>query len=90
MKKLTTTIALLLTLFVTNANAQAKKVDSVATDVTPVLSIQDLARVDSLLQRKFTVAQQRDYQEILAFMQTIVTNRVNQYNASNKSAAKKP
>ena len=83
------TALLLLTLFVTNANAQAKK-DTVANDATPVLSIQDLARIDSLIQRKFSVAQQRDYQEILAFMQKIVTDRVQQYNTINKSAAKKP
>jgi hypothetical protein len=69
--------------------AQSKK-DSVATDQTPILTIQDLGRIDSLMQRKFTISQQRDYQEILVFMQGIVNGRVQQYNAINKQAAKKP
>jgi hypothetical protein len=68
--------------------AQSKK-DSVATDQTPILTIQDLGRIDSLMQRKFTISQQRDYQEILVFMQGIVNGRVQQYNANNKQPAKK-
>jgi hypothetical protein len=68
--------------------AQSKK-DSVATDQTPILTIQDLGRIDSLMQRKFTVSQTRDYQEILVFMQNIVTAKVNQHNANNKQSAKK-
>jgi hypothetical protein len=88
MKKTILSFLLVITSVITFA--QSKKVDSVATDQTPLLSIQDLGRIDSLMQRRFTISQQRDYQEILVFMQTIVTNRVNQFNAINKSAAKKP
>ena len=91
MKKITTALfaSLLLTLFVTNAQAQAKK-DSVATEQTPLFSIQDIGRIDSLIQRKFTIAQQQDYNAIRAFIVEIVNGRVALYNNQFKSAAKKP
>jgi hypothetical protein len=84
MKKL-----LLLSLLVATLSASAQKKDSVATYTTPLLSINDLARVDSLIQRKFSIAQQREYQEIASFMQAIVNDRVQAYNKENKPQAKK-
>lgn len=83
MKKLTTLALLIISL---NSFGQTK--DTVVTYTTPLLSINDLARVDSLIQRKFTIAQQREYQEIAAFMQQLVNTKVDAYNRENKPKPK--
>jgi hypothetical protein len=65
--------------------------DTIATDLTPILSIKDVAIVDSLLQKKINKFELADYNQILGYLQQIVNLRVREYNIANKpSPAKKP
>jgi hypothetical protein len=84
---------LLLTLFVTNANAQAKKDTAVAPQVnneTPLITIADLNSVDSILKKKINVFGKDDYDQVFRILQGLVQYRVQEFNNKYKSAAKKP
>jgi hypothetical protein len=60
MKKLITTTLIIFSL---SASAQSKK-DTVATDVTPLFSIRDIAVLDSVLQKKINKFELVDYHAI--------------------------
>jgi hypothetical protein len=81
MKRFTTTLAI--SLLCLTASSQAKK-DTVATDNTPILSIKDVAVVDSLLQKKINKFELADYNQVLNYLQQLIGARVREYNIANK------
>ena len=76
-------------LFSINANAQTKK-DTVATNNTPLLTVVDIAKVDSVLQKKINRFELADYQQVAQMLQLLINERAAIYNKENKPAAKKP
>jgi hypothetical protein len=85
MKKLITTTLIIFSL---SASAQSKK-DTVATDVTPLFSIRDIAVLDSVLQKKINKFELVDYQLVLGYLMQLKNERVAAYNKENKPQAKK-
>lgn len=79
MKKITTALLAL----VLSISCYSQKKDTVShpiNDSTPIISIRDIAELDGILRKQFTLADDYKYIEVINFLRKLVATRIEDYN----------